>query len=131
MTEDERRRSQRHRTLKAGKIILSRGASVIDCTVRNLSETGACIEVDSIVGIPSTFEFVLPERCYRTCRVVWANGGRLLSRFTAPARRVSPFDQILSPKAFWASSVSCSGERLAGRPAEVWPMPVMQTCRSG
>lgn len=76
---EERRISPRMRMLKSGKIFL--GAHAVACTVRNLSATGACIEVDSIVGIPSTFEFVLPERCYRTCRVVWANGGRMGVQF--------------------------------------------------
>ena len=28
-----------------------------------------------------TFDFVLPERCHHTCRVVWANGGRMGVQF--------------------------------------------------
>jgi hypothetical protein len=36
--------------LKAGKI--SFGGGAIDCTVRNLSETGAALEVTTPVGIP-------------------------------------------------------------------------------
>jgi hypothetical protein len=43
MTESERRTAQRHRTLKAGKIVLHQGSSVIDCTVRNVSASGAAI----------------------------------------------------------------------------------------
>ena len=72
---EERRISPRMRMLKSGKILL--GSHAVACTVRNMSETGACLEFASIVGIPATFEFVLPERCHRTCRVVWANGGRM------------------------------------------------------
>ena len=40
---DEHRIAPRHRVLKAGSIIFGGGA--IDCTVRNLSETGAALEV--------------------------------------------------------------------------------------
>jgi hypothetical protein len=46
-----------------------------------MSETCACLKVGSIVGIPATFEFVLPERCHRTCRVVWANGSPMGVKF--------------------------------------------------
>jgi hypothetical protein len=65
--------------LKSGKIFL--GTWAVACTVRNLSETGACLELDSIVGIPSTFAFALPEHCRQTCRVVWANGTRMGVQF--------------------------------------------------
>ena len=75
----ERRTSPRMRMLKSGKIFL--GARSIACTVRNLSEGGACLELDSIFGIPATFEFVLPDRWRRPCRVVWANGGRMGVQF--------------------------------------------------
>jgi hypothetical protein len=40
-TMTERRTMSRHRTFKAGKIVLNEGQSVVDCTVRNVSETGA------------------------------------------------------------------------------------------
>jgi hypothetical protein len=54
MTEyvmEERRKIQRHRTLKAGHINFNR-AGAVDCRVRNLSPTGACLEVAGQVGIP-------------------------------------------------------------------------------
>ena len=37
---EDRRRSFRIRTLKSGKILL--GVHHVSCTIRNLSETGAC-----------------------------------------------------------------------------------------
>ena len=76
---EDRRISPRMRMLKSGKILL--GTRSVACTVRNLSETGACLEFDSAYGIPATFEFVLPERCHRTCKVVWANGDRMGVQF--------------------------------------------------
>jgi hypothetical protein len=48
---DEHRTAPRRRLLKAGRI--SFGGGTIDCTVRNLSETGAALEVSSPVGIPN------------------------------------------------------------------------------
>ena len=54
----ENRSSQRNRTLKAGTISFGRAAG-IDCLVRNVSETGACLEVESPVGIPDEADTIM------------------------------------------------------------------------
>jgi hypothetical protein len=66
----DHRSKQRHRTLKGARIVFNGGRSTIDCTVRNLSETGAKLEVASVVGVPPTFDLALGEEL-RPCRVVW------------------------------------------------------------
>ena len=53
--DDEHRTTTRHRVLKGGRIQFGGGS--IDCTVRNVSDTGAALDVTSPVGIPT--EFVL------------------------------------------------------------------------
>src|SRR5690349_2848026 len=55
---DEHRTVPRRRLLKGGKISFGNGAA-IDCTIRNLSESGAALEVDSPVGIPERFMLVV------------------------------------------------------------------------
>jgi hypothetical protein len=68
----ERRRRPRTRTLKSARILLNHHHSVIDCTVRNLSSTGACLNVASVVGIPEQFDvFFEADRSIRACRMVW------------------------------------------------------------
>ena len=52
----ERRRDHRNRTLKSGRIVFNDGQSVIDCIVRNLSDSGACLQVNSTAGIRQAFE---------------------------------------------------------------------------
>ena len=47
---DEHRTIQRHRVFKAGTIAF--GGSTISCTVRNLANTGAMLEVISQASIP-------------------------------------------------------------------------------
>jgi hypothetical protein len=47
---DKRQPPPRRRLLKSGKILL--GRDPIPCTVRNLSETGACLQVQTTVGFP-------------------------------------------------------------------------------
>jgi PilZ domain-containing protein len=69
---DERRNAPRMRTLKAAKIILSDKSPRIDCAVRNLSGTGARLEVSTSFGVPTKFDLILDgER--RHCRVAWMN----------------------------------------------------------
>jgi hypothetical protein len=67
---EEKRIARRNRVLKAGTIEFGGGA--IDCTIRNVSETGAAIEVVSPLYIPDRFTLaVQTENSKRPCRVVW------------------------------------------------------------
>jgi hypothetical protein len=74
---DEKRAVQRHRTLKGGSIAYSAGAGV-DCIVRNLSTTGASLEVASPIGIPGDFKLIIkPENVTHNCRVVWRTAKKI------------------------------------------------------
>jgi hypothetical protein len=78
---DEHRAAPRRRLLKAGRISFGGGAA-IDCTVRNLSETGAELEVISPVGIPARFTLVIEAaHIHVPCRVVWRKETRIGVRF--------------------------------------------------
>ena len=73
---DEGRKAPRHRVLKAGTI--SFGGAGITCTVRNLSNTGAALDVVSPIGIPQEFDLVIEaENTRRHCRVVWRKERRI------------------------------------------------------
>ena len=66
----------RRRTLKAGTIEFSGGG--IDCTVRNISETGAALEVVSPLFIPDRFTLFVPsDQFKRPCHVVWRKEKRI------------------------------------------------------
>lgn len=68
-TGGDRRSSPRIKTLKGAQISWPTG-SAVKCIVRNLSETGAKIEVHS--PIPATFDFVFDsDQTRKSCRVVW------------------------------------------------------------
>jgi hypothetical protein len=74
----ERRKHPRHRTLKAGRIVFNHRFSVISCTVRNLSDGGACLQVASSVGIPDDFDLTIePDRACRPCQVAWRSEQRI------------------------------------------------------
>ena len=79
----ERRKLARHRTLKAGSISFNRAAG-IDCRVRNLSPAGACLEVESQLGIPDDFTLVVESEHLRAhCRVIWRTPQRMGVEFAA------------------------------------------------
>jgi hypothetical protein len=80
---DERRKVERHRTLKAGSITFNRDGGV-DCRVRNLSPAGACLEVASQIGIPDEFVLVVEiDQVNAPCHVIWRTATRLGVEFTA------------------------------------------------
>ena len=64
MTEEtaNRRSQQRTRCLKEGKIIFGNGTFVVDCTIDNLSETGAHLRVQGSSPLPKEFLLVEPSR---------------------------------------------------------------------
>ena len=73
---ERNRAAPRQRILKAGSIEF--GGSTIDCVVRNISETGAALEVASPVGIPSEFNLVMSGNiAKRSCQVVWVRDKRI------------------------------------------------------
>ncbi len=73
---DHNRIAARRRTLKAGTIEFSGGG--IDCTVRNISETGAALEVVSPLFIPDRFTLFVPsDQFKRPCHIVWRKEKRI------------------------------------------------------
>jgi hypothetical protein len=80
---NERRRSPRTRTLRAGKILFNNRRSVIDCMVRNVSRAGACLVVPSLVGVPPEFDLVISgEAASHACRMIWHAENRIGVEFT-------------------------------------------------
>ena len=73
---EERRRHQRHKTLQSAKIACN--GSVVDCTIRDLSTHGACLEVANVAALPSSFELLFGENGLgRSCTVMWRSPTRL------------------------------------------------------
>ena len=74
----DRRSEARHRVLKSARIAFNGRRSSINCTVRNLSETGAGLDVSSSVGIPSEFELIIDaDKFARSCRIAWRTDRKL------------------------------------------------------
>ncbi|MGB7714199.1 MAG: PilZ domain-containing protein [Pseudolabrys sp.] len=67
----ERRKSGRSRVLKGAKLLLGT-SSVLDCIVRNATNTGARVQIANTVELPDPVGLTL-DGGYRVrrCRVVW------------------------------------------------------------
>lgn len=68
----ERRVSPRHRVLKRGTLAFP-GGGAVDCTVRNISSSGARVDVANPMGVPETFTLMIDsDQFARRCHAVWA-----------------------------------------------------------
>lgn len=71
----DRRNSTRKRTLLKGRIIFNNRCSVIECTIRDISETGAKISFAHPTPLPAEFELDIPSKGPPVrARVMWSNG---------------------------------------------------------
>ena len=71
----EHRRSQRKRTILQGRVVFNNRFSLLDCIVRDLSETGAQVAFAHPVTLPLEIELEIPTRGLSAlARVMWSNG---------------------------------------------------------
>jgi hypothetical protein len=73
MTEDpanERRIAARKRVLKTAFIVISEKTPKLECMARNISDTGAALQVSTTFGIPTHFDVTI-DGVRRHCRSVW------------------------------------------------------------
>lgn len=85
MVRFEQRQEKRVSTLKKGRIIFNNGHSVVDCIVRNISETGACLELPGHVELPSTITLVIEGGAKHECDVVWSANNKLGVTYVDPS----------------------------------------------
>jgi hypothetical protein len=82
--DSNKRRAARRRVYKGAQLVTHAMYSTFDCVVRNLSATGALIEVPSTVGIPNTVTLHMNDGSLeRSCEVAWRTEVRLGLRFVA------------------------------------------------
>jgi hypothetical protein len=91
-----RRRHPRMRTLKGAQIIVPAG-TLVNCIVRNISETGACLQLQTPVFLSHTFDLTFddPEWSRRSCRVIWREALLMGVEFTTPESEGGPVRRAL------------------------------------
>ena len=61
--------------LKSGKILLGKHAT--PCAVRNMSERGARLKVQTTEGIPKVFDFLFAGEPVRICKSIWRDDAQI------------------------------------------------------
>lgn len=72
-----RRKTVRHRVYKGAKICFRGLHAAIDCVVRDYSDRGAQLAIESPPGVPDKFELILAGCPPTMCRVVWRKATRV------------------------------------------------------
>jgi hypothetical protein len=57
--------------------ILCNYRSVVACVIRDISASGACLELDPAAAVPEEFDLIPTGNDARSCRVVWRYSDRL------------------------------------------------------
>jgi PilZ domain len=71
----ERRLCPRKRVLKSGLIVRSGNGPTIECAVRNVSDSGACLQISVAYDLSMDFAFFMGGS-HRSGRVVWRSKDR-------------------------------------------------------
>ncbi|MGI9353486.1 MAG: PilZ domain-containing protein [Rhizobiaceae bacterium] len=77
----EKRAAHRQRVLKTGTLLFNKGYASYDCTIRNLNEGGAMVEMGETTGIPQEFEFRMDGKNTIPSSIVWRTRNRIGIRF--------------------------------------------------
>src|SRR5919205_2083830 len=94
---DDKRTTPRLRSFLKGRVLFNGGQNSLECLVRDLSSTGARLELSASVTLPDRFDLYLPHRD-ETCKVhsQWRRGTQLGVAFehleSAPAAPPQPQD---------------------------------------
>ena len=84
MSEEDKRIAPRQRVIKVAKLISLDRTRVVDCSVRNISKTGAQITVENQATVPREFYFLQPkENTMCQAKVMWRREKSVGIHFTS------------------------------------------------
>lgn len=91
MGTEDKRIVPRNRVLKSAKIVSKDNKTIIDCAIRNQSDTGAQVVVEQVISVPEEFQLYLAsDNTVRDAVVVWRRGDRVGVAFTGESRPAPP-----------------------------------------
>ena len=72
---DDLRKHRRNRTLKEGQIVYNSGSSLIDCIIRDRSESGAKLRLPAETVLPKSFELLsVADGLLYPAEIKWRRG---------------------------------------------------------
>ncbi|NNF79585.1 MAG: PilZ domain-containing protein [Rhizobiales bacterium] len=91
LDNDDNRTSPRRRALKAGIVSFNNGNITLPCVVRDISETGAKLKVDTGRHPPDRFQLQIElDGLSANCTVVWRNEQHIGVEFAEPPQMGVP-----------------------------------------
>jgi hypothetical protein len=87
----DNRRETRQRTFLKGRIVFNNGASSMDCLVRDMSSSGARLDLTQTAALPEVFELYIPmkDRSYRSS-LRWRRSDGIGITFVEEGAAISP-----------------------------------------
>jgi hypothetical protein len=83
-TMQDRRESVRDRVFMGGVAEISERGSTMDCVVRNFSDTGACVEFESVAKIPDKMNLTISRKGRSfLAHMIWRHANRVGLAFRA------------------------------------------------
>ena len=83
----EERRQHPRRQVDEEAYIFGDGSS-IRCSITNISEVGAAINLPTSCFVPDQFQLMIAkDRTVRSCRIVWTAQNRMGTQFITPTQR--------------------------------------------
>jgi PilZ domain-containing protein len=73
----DRRKRERRVSDEPAQIVFDEQGATLDCTIRDHSQTGACIELGNTRLVPSQFVLRFSSGIVRFCRVAWRTEKRV------------------------------------------------------
>lgn len=90
----ERRPHQRRRMLLGGVVVFGRGDCVFDCSIRNLSESGAKIVCAKGIELPQSFHLIIVrDRLICEAQLSWRQG----DAYGVAFKQRTPLSEIADP----------------------------------
>ena len=79
---NDKRIAPRKRVLKGAFIVTGEKAPRLPCTVKNISDTGAALQVSTTFGLPAAFDLIVDNQRFH-CRSMWRTETKIGVRFEA------------------------------------------------
>ena len=73
---NEKSIAKSRQVLKRAFIVISEKERKLECTVKNLSDGGAALQVSTTIGIKKNFELIIDGKSYH-CRSVWRTDAKI------------------------------------------------------
>lgn len=94
MPESEAREHQRLPAYLGGEIRFNQNLSTFECLIKNISEKGAMISIDTVWDVPKTFcLYIAKHDKFYDCQTRWRTRSKLGISFT-PSPRPSGYGRL-------------------------------------